>query len=52
MCAALRARRLPVPRDMRRAIALLHSYILVLVPMAEAATATLLSPLYLYATIN
>ncbi|KAL0883647.1 hypothetical protein ABMA27_015774 [Loxostege sticticalis] len=29
MCAALRARGLPVPRDMRRAIALLHSYILV-----------------------
>ncbi|RVE42234.1 hypothetical protein evm_013118 [Chilo suppressalis] len=29
MCCALRARRLPVPRDMRRACALLHSYILV-----------------------
>ncbi|XP_060800859.1 WD repeat-containing protein 19 isoform X1 [Amyelois transitella] len=29
MCAALRARRLPVPRDMRAALAALHSYILV-----------------------
>ncbi|CAG9791778.1 unnamed protein product [Diatraea saccharalis] len=29
MCAALRARALPVPRDMRRACAALHTYILV-----------------------
>ncbi|CAH0629097.1 unnamed protein product [Chrysodeixis includens] len=29
MCVSLRASRLPVPRDMRHAIALLHSYILV-----------------------
>ncbi|KAL4704097.1 hypothetical protein ACJJTC_016355 [Scirpophaga incertulas] len=29
MCSALRARQLAVPRDMRRACALLHSYILV-----------------------
>ncbi|XP_047023607.1 WD repeat-containing protein 19 [Helicoverpa zea] len=29
MCVSLRASRMPVPRDMRHAIALLHSYILV-----------------------
>ncbi|PZC83397.1 hypothetical protein B5X24_HaOG207780 [Helicoverpa armigera] len=35
MCVSLRASRMPVPRDMRHAIALLHSYILIIIAGAE-----------------